>query len=74
MRSNVYPSDLKILGKSNLSEPAGAANHFLKWAHVVFRVPPCVEVEFSSDIPKVAMAFAFYASPSGNICIAGMRS
>ena len=59
VRSNVYPKDLKIFDKSNLSEPAGAANHFLKLALVVFRVPTCVEVELSSDIPKVEMAFAF---------------
>ena len=59
MRSNVYPSDLKIFGKSNLSEPAGAASHFLKLALVAFRVPVGVEVDFSSDIPKVAMALVF---------------
>ena len=66
VRSNVYPNDLKILGRSNVSEPAVAANYFWKLALAVLIDPLCDVDELAAEIPKVAIAFAFHVSPSGN--------
>ena len=74
MRSIEYPSDLNIFDNSNGAALSGAANYLLKFSRASFCVPALVVAVDESCILTDDMIFAFYASPSGSLRTAAIKS